>query len=194
MFENREGGVKYLFPCSHTNAGSWIQLSMASGYIISFHGFCERMKYYTQLSFWRMLENYIFSTFPSLHAFEDVMDSVIRNSYQKAKFPLLKPPFLKRHTHVSTDKGHWGTKHLFLLSGFKVLCGLSPFLSTFIVILSTRLFPRVKCPSSHTTFSLDYRCEWMWNSRNLWSRDMLQHRWQLHLHLPSRLHASEWGE
>lgn len=38
---------------------------------------------------------------------------------------------------------------------------------------------------------LGHRCEWMWNSRNLRSRDMLQHRWQLHLHLPSRLHASE---
>lgn len=48
---------------------------------------------------------------------------------------------------------------------------------------------------SHLTPSLlGHRCEWMWDSRNLRSRDMLQHRWQLYLHLPSRLHASERGK
>lgn len=38
------------------------------------------------------------------------------------------------------------------------------------------------------------RYQWVWTTRHLWPRPVLQHHWQLHLHLPCGLHAGQRRE
>lgn len=53
------------------------------------------------------------------------------------------------------------------------------------ILRSTILWPL-------TAFLFSSRCEWVWYTWHLWTWHMLQYCWELHLHLPSWLHASQW--
>lgn len=63
-------------------------------------------------------------------------------------------------------------------------------------IPETFLFPEAQQESfsghSLTTCLFSSRCEWVWDTWHLWAWHLLQYCWELHLHLPSWLHASQW--